>query len=138
MPVWLEQLGYPRLVRDEVKVGLAYASRRYRIDPEALRDQCGVGISNGILPRPSGGGLQFMEHGQMVVTVGGYAGNHPPVDPEGFAAFAARLPAGLCQIIQQGEPISDPIRFTFPASVRHRYERLCTRRQRRFPDGLLV
>ncbi|MGH3825033.1 MAG: NAD(P)/FAD-dependent oxidoreductase [Pseudonocardiaceae bacterium] len=132
-PVWLEQLGYPRPARDEVKVGLAYASRRYRIDPEVLREQGGVGISNGTLPRPSGGGLQLMEHGQMVVTVGGYAGNHPPVDPEGFAAFAAQLPAGLCEIIQQGEPVSDPIRFTFPTSVRNRYERL-----RRFPDGLLV
>lgn len=108
-PVWLERLGYPRPVRDEVQVGVAYASRRYRIDPDVLREQGGVGISNGTLPRPYGGGFQFVEHGQMVVTLGGYAGNHPPVDAEGFVAFAARLPAGLHDIIQRGEPVGDPV-----------------------------
>lgn len=74
----------------------------------------------------------------MLFTVGGYEGNHPPVDPEGFTAFAAQLPAGLYEIIQQAEMVSDPVRFTFPVSVRNRYERLCTRQQGRFPDGLLV
>ncbi|MGH3752588.1 MAG: FAD-dependent oxidoreductase [Pseudonocardiaceae bacterium] len=136
-PVWLEQLGYPRPARDEVRVGVGYASRLYRLDPDVLGGE-GFGISNGTLTHRYGGGLQLLEHGQMLVTIGGYEGNHPPVDPEGFAAFAAQLPAGLHEVIQQGEPLSDPVRFTFPVSVRNRYERLCTRRQGRFPDGLLV
>ncbi len=31
------------------------------------------------------------------------------------------------------EPLDDPVSFRFPASVRHRYERL-----RQFPNGLLL
>jgi len=131
-PVWLEQLGYPRPAREEVRVGVGYASRRYLLDPEVL-DGDGGAISNGTLTHRYGGGLQPQEHGQMLVTLGGYQGNHPPLDPAGFTAFAAQLPADLYEIIQQAEPLSDPIRFTFPVSVRNRYERL-----RRFPDGLLV
>ncbi len=135
-PVWLEQLGYPPPARDEVRVGLGYASRRYRLDPDVLDgvlDGGGFGISNGTLAHRYGGGLQLLEQGQMLVTLGGYEGNHPPVDPAGFTAFATQLPADLYEVIQQGEPLSDPIRFTFPVSVRRRYERL-----RRFPDGLVV
>ncbi|MGH3780085.1 MAG: FAD-dependent oxidoreductase, partial [Pseudonocardiaceae bacterium] len=136
-PVWLVQLGYPRPARDEVRIGVGYASRLYRLDPEVLAGAGGA-ISNGTLTHRYGGGLQLLEHGQMLVTLGGYQGNHPPVDPEGFTAFAAQLPAGVYEVIQQGEPLGDPVRFTFPVSVRHRYERLCTRPRGRFPDGLVV
>jgi 2-polyprenyl-6-methoxyphenol hydroxylase-like FAD-dependent oxidoreductase len=131
-PVWLSRLGYPRPARDEVRIGLGYASRLYQLDPTVLGGE-GVRISNGTLTHRYGGGLQLLEHGRMLVTLAGYQGNHPPVDPEGFTAFAAQLPTGLYKIIQQAEPLSNPIRFTFPVSVRNRYERL-----RRFPDGLLV
>jgi 2-polyprenyl-6-methoxyphenol hydroxylase-like FAD-dependent oxidoreductase len=131
-PIWLEQRGYPRPTRDEVRIGFGYTSRLYRLDPDVLAGE-GARISNGTLPHRSVGGLQLLEQGQMLVTLGGYKGNHPPVDPEGFTAFAAQLPADLYEVIQQGEPLSDPIPFTFPVSVRTRYERL-----RRFPDGLLV
>jgi 2-polyprenyl-6-methoxyphenol hydroxylase-like FAD-dependent oxidoreductase len=131
-PIWLEQLGYPRPARDEVRIGFGYTSRLYRLDPDVLAGE-GARISNGTLPHRYVGGLQLLEHGQMLVTLGGYKSNHPPVDPEGFTAFAAQLPADLYEVIQQGEPLNDPIRFTFPVSVRTRYERL-----RRFPGGLLV
>ncbi len=130
--VWLSQLGYPRPDRNEVRIGVGYASRLYRLDPEVLGGDS-FGVSNGTLTHRYGGGLQLLEHGQMLVTLGGYQGNHPPVDPEGFTAFATQLPAGLYEVIRQAEPLSDPIRFTFPVSVRNHYERL-----RRFPEGLLV
>ena len=79
-PVWLSRLGYPRPARDEVRIGLGYASRLYQLDPNVL-DGEGGGISNGTLTHRYGGGLQLLEHGQMLVTLAGYQGNHPPVDP---------------------------------------------------------
>ncbi len=61
-------------------------------------------------------------------------GNYPPIDPAGFDAFAASLPfPDIAQTIGGAEPLEDPVGFRFPASVRHRYERL-----REFPHGLLV
>ena len=65
---------------------------------------------------------------------GRHAGDYPPTDPDGFLAFARSLRfPDIHQVIRDGEPLDDPVGFRFPASVRHRYERLP-----RFPDGLLV
>ena len=35
-PAWLEALGYPRPERDRVQIGLGYATRTYRLPPDAL------------------------------------------------------------------------------------------------------
>jgi hypothetical protein len=68
------------------------------------------------------------------VTLTGMLGDYPPTDPDGFLAFARSLRfPDIYQVIRDGEPLDDPVGFRFPASVRHRYERLP-----RFPDGLLV
>jgi 2-polyprenyl-6-methoxyphenol hydroxylase-like FAD-dependent oxidoreductase len=47
-------------------------------------------------------------------------------------ARSLRFP-DIYETIRDAEPLDDPVAFRFPASVRHRYERLT-----RFPDGLLV
>ena len=67
-------------------------------------------------------------------TIAGICGDYPPTDPQGFDAFAAGLPsADIAAAIAGGEPLDDPVPFRFPASVRHRCERLAG-----FPAGLLV
>jgi hypothetical protein len=69
-----------------------------------------------------------------MVTLAGILGDHPPTAPDGFLAFARSLRfPDIYQAIRDAEPLDDPVPFRFPASVRHRYERLG-----RFPDGLLV
>jgi hypothetical protein len=69
-----------------------------------------------------------------MVTLAGILGDHPPTDPDGFLAFARSLRfPDIYEAIEDAEPLDDPVPFRFPASVRHRYERL-----HRFPDGLLV
>ena len=35
-PTWLDALGYPRPEREEVQIGLGYATRTYRLPPDAL------------------------------------------------------------------------------------------------------
>ena len=65
-------------------------------------------------------------------------GRHPRRSP---AHRPRRLPGlrpvppvpDIYETIRDAEPLDDPVAFRFPASVRHRYERLD-----RFPDGLLV
>jgi hypothetical protein len=80
------------------------------------------------------GGLSAVEGGRHILTLGGILGDYPPTEPAGFDAFAASLPfPNIADAIQEAEPLDDPVGFRFPASVRHRCERL-----RECPDGLLV
>ena len=76
----------------------------------------------------------MLDADRLVVTLGGVLGDHPPTDPDGFLAFARSLRfPDIYETIRDAEPLDDPVGFRFPASVRHRYERLT-----QFPDGLLV
>jgi hypothetical protein len=69
-----------------------------------------------------------------MLTLAGILGDHPPTDPDGFLDFVRSLQVpDIYQSIRDAEPLDDPVPFRFPASVRHRYEKLD-----RFPDGLLV
>jgi hypothetical protein len=69
-----------------------------------------------------------------MLTLGGILGDHPPIDPAGFEAFAASLPfADISEAIVGAQPLDSPVAFRFPAAVRRRYECLP-----QFPDGLLV
>jgi 2-polyprenyl-6-methoxyphenol hydroxylase-like FAD-dependent oxidoreductase len=132
-PVWLEALGYARPAKDEVRIGLGYATRNYRLPRGALGDD--LAALHGLTPRhPRGGAFQVLDADRLMVTLGGVLGDHPPTDPDGFLAFARSLRfPDIYELIRDAEPLDDPVGFRFPASVRHRYERLP-----RFPDGLLV
>ena len=131
-PLWLEALGYERPEEQRVAVDLGYSTRRYRLPPVALgRDlACLLGPTPA---HPRGGALARIEGGQWMLTLIGLLGDHPPVDPGGFLAFARSLHfRDIFETIRDAEPLDDPVTFRFPASVRRRYDRL-----RRFPDGLL-
>jgi 2-polyprenyl-6-methoxyphenol hydroxylase-like FAD-dependent oxidoreductase len=132
-PLWLDALGYPQPEREQVRIGLGYATRTYRLPPDALdRD---LAILDAATPRhPRSGALLVLEGGRRMLTLGGILGDHPPTDPDGFLAFARSLQfPDIYEAIRDAEPLDDPVAFRFLASVRHRYERL-----NRFPDGLLV
>jgi 2-polyprenyl-6-methoxyphenol hydroxylase-like FAD-dependent oxidoreductase len=132
-PVWLEALGYARLQSEQVRIGLGYATRTYRLPPDALGGDLGM-LHAATPPHPRAGALLLLEGGRWMVTLAGILGDYPPTDPDGFLAFARSLRfPDLYQAIRDGEPLDAPVAFRFPASVRRRYERLD-----RFPDGLLV
>jgi 2-polyprenyl-6-methoxyphenol hydroxylase-like FAD-dependent oxidoreductase len=132
-PVWLEALGYPRPRQELVRIGLGYATRTYRLGPDALGGD--VAIVQAATPaQPRSGALQLLEGGRAMLTLAGILGEHPPTEPDGFTAFARSLGfPDIYQAIRDAEPLDDPVPFRFPASVRNRYERMG-----RFPDGLLV
>ena len=113
--------------------GLGYATRTYRLRPGAMNGDQMI-LTAGTPANPRAGVLAVTEGGRHMLTLAGIRGDHPPVDPTGFDAFAAALPsADIAAAIAGAQPLDEPVPFRFPASVRHRYERLA-----RFPDGLLV
>jgi hypothetical protein len=132
-PAWLDALGYPRPEREQVRIGLGYATRTYRLPPDALDGD--LAVLDAATPRhPRTGALQRLEGDRWMLTLAGILGDHPPTDPDGFLDFARSLRfPDIHEAVRDAEPLDDPVSFRFPASVRHRYERLS-----RFPDGFLV
>jgi 2-polyprenyl-6-methoxyphenol hydroxylase-like FAD-dependent oxidoreductase len=132
-PVWLGELGYPQPAQDRVEIGLGYATRTYRLRPDAMAGDQMI-LTAATLANPRTGVLAVTEGGRHMLTIAGIGGDHPPADPAGFDAFVAALPtADIAAAIAGAQPLDNPVPFRFPASVRHRYERLT-----RFPAGLLV
>jgi 2-polyprenyl-6-methoxyphenol hydroxylase-like FAD-dependent oxidoreductase len=132
-PVWLEALGYHRPPTERVQIGLGYATRTYRLPPDALQGDLAV-VQTATPKHPRAGGLQALEGDRWLLTLAGILGDYPPTDPDGFLAFARSLQfPDIYEAVRDGEPLDDPVGFRFPASVRHRYERLD-----RLPAGFLV
>jgi 2-polyprenyl-6-methoxyphenol hydroxylase-like FAD-dependent oxidoreductase len=132
-PAALEALGYGHPPVERIGIGVGYATRTYRLGPNALGGDLGILV--GATPQhPRGGALATVEGGRCLVTLFGVLGDHPPTDVAGFEEFASTLQCPeVYEAVRDAEPLDEPVAFRHPASVRHRYERL-----RRFPDGLLV
>src|SRR4029453_9943393 len=117
----------------EGRIGLAYATRTYRLPTDAL--QSDLAILDAATPQlPRTGALLALEGDRWMLTLAGIICDHPPIDPDGFLEFArcVRFP-DIYEGIRDAEPLDDPVGFRFPASTRHRYERL-----HRLPAGFLV
>jgi 2-polyprenyl-6-methoxyphenol hydroxylase-like FAD-dependent oxidoreductase len=132
-PEWLSALGFTPPEVERVEVDVAYASRHYRREPGHLDGALGLAMP-GTPDNPRGGVLLAQEGDRWICGLGGILGDRPPLDHEGFEAYAASLPSPMLhEVIRSAVPLSEPRRFRFPASVRRRYERLS-----RSPRGLLV
>ncbi|HZD68279.1 MAG TPA: FAD-binding monooxygenase [Actinomycetes bacterium] len=132
-PAWLEALGYERPDKQQARIGLGYATRTYRLPPDALGGE--LAVLHGATPKhPRAGLLQTLEGDRWILTLAGILGDYPPTDPDGFLDFARSLRfPDIYRAVHDAQPLDDPVAFRYPASVRHRYERLT-----RCPDGLVV
>lgn len=131
-PVWLEQLGYERPPEERMAIGLAYVTRLYRSPKSLDGAQFLTCLASPAHPR----GAVFGRAGDdtYYLSLTGILGDHPPTDPDGYLRFCRSLPvADVYERIRDATPLTDPIAFHVPASVRRRYERLP-----RFPERLLV
>ncbi len=129
---WLTEMGYDPPAEEQVRVDIMCATRHLRLRPGALGEK--LVLINAEPARPTGLALLAQEDDRWIAGLTGYAGHHPPADPDGFLAFARGIaPAHAYAAIAAADPLDDIRVHRFPASLRRRYERL-----RAFPAGLVV
>jgi 2-polyprenyl-6-methoxyphenol hydroxylase-like FAD-dependent oxidoreductase len=133
-PKWLENLGYVRPAESTVKVNFGYATRFYerRLDDPNRTDVIFVFPTP---PHSKRYGAAFPIEGERwIVTLAGTAGDHPPLDEQGYIEFARTLDApDLYQLVTKERPLSDITQHKLPSSLRRHYEKMA-----RFPAGYLV
>ena len=133
-PTWLKRLGFEPPTEREVKVRVGYATRLYERHPDHLKGAHLLMIS----PTPPAGKrmtyLFPIEDDRWIVTAGGWGGDYPPVNEEGFLEFVRSLPVpDIYNILIKAKPLSDILTYRFPSSLRRHYEHL-----KNFPSGFLV
>jgi 2-polyprenyl-6-methoxyphenol hydroxylase-like FAD-dependent oxidoreductase len=132
-PAWLRATGYEPPAEERVDAGTVYVARDYRRTPG---DAPFAGIFAGPSPATPYGGFAIAADGDrwmvIMLTVG--PGEPPPVDPDGYLAFAGTLPTpDIHALLSAAEPLTAPRRLRVPAAVRRRYERAA-----RLPAGFLA
>jgi 2-polyprenyl-6-methoxyphenol hydroxylase-like FAD-dependent oxidoreductase len=130
---WLGDHGYAAPEESAVRTNVMYVTRHYRASPGLLDGGAGAVIA----PYPGerrGAAVIRQEESQFVVGLVGILGVEPPTDDDGMLAFASDL-AGpeAATVMRESEPLDEPVKMRFPASVRHHYEQM-----RRRPDRFIV
>jgi len=130
---WLEGLGYAKPEEERVEIGMGYTTRVYRRHAGDLGGKVALLVA-GCGSNWRNGALLLQDEDRWIISIGGDFGDHAPEDEQMFAAYARSLPApDFHDIVSRGEPLSDFVRYRYPASLRRRYERLT-----RFPKNYLV
>jgi 2-polyprenyl-6-methoxyphenol hydroxylase-like FAD-dependent oxidoreductase len=65
------------------------------------------------------------EGDRFIVLLAGMVGEEPPLDEAGMLAYADSLACpDIAAVMRESAPLGEPVRFTYPSSVWHRYEEL--------------
>jgi 2-polyprenyl-6-methoxyphenol hydroxylase-like FAD-dependent oxidoreductase len=133
-PRWLEARGYAPPEETRINAFLAYASRCYA-PPEGFQaDWKGLFFNAKPPGIPRGGALFPVEGGRWLVTLAGIGGEAPPIDDDGFLAFARTLRSPiLYEAIRHARPLSPVAGYRRTDNQLRHYERL-----QRWPERLLV
>jgi 2-polyprenyl-6-methoxyphenol hydroxylase-like FAD-dependent oxidoreductase len=133
-PAWLAECGYPTPPKTHVDPHAAYASRIYRIPDGFSADWQLVMLASRPPSIPRIGYLFPIEDGQWMATMIGAAGQHPPTDEDGFAAFVRSLrhPV-IADALTAAEPVSQIRGHRGTANRLWHYERM-----RHWPERFVV
>lgn len=75
-----------------------------------------------------------IEGNRWLVSLGGWLGDHAPLDEEGYLGFARSLPTPyIYNVITRAEPLTDFVIHKLPSNLRRRFEKVT-----RLPDGYVV
>lgn len=133
-PIWLEQLGYPRVEQTLIKTDVAYTSRLYQRPTNHRADWAMLAI---YAEPPHGkrmGVLAPIEKDRWIVSLCGFLKEQAPLDEAGFLEFARSLPQpDLYEAIKDAEPAGPITVYKIPGSLRRHYDRMS-----RFPERLVV
>lgn len=132
-PAWLAELGIeaPRVTK--VRAGVTYVTRMYRRDEKQLDGRFGT-LFTPYPGRPFGGAVLRQEADRWVVLIAGMVGTDPPVDEDGMIAYADQFASSdIAAVMRESTPLTEPLKYTHPESIRYHYEHLGERL-----DGLLV
>jgi 2-polyprenyl-6-methoxyphenol hydroxylase-like FAD-dependent oxidoreductase len=133
-PAWLAELGLPKVQEERVKIDLTYTTCDFRgpLDPDPIGD--GVAEVCVATPASPRGATLARLADRYSLSLYGILGDRPPTDLPGFLEFAATLSVpGIHQAVRGAQPLTTPVSYHYPASIRRRYETLAGP-----PAGLLV
>lgn len=107
-----------------VHIDMAYGSRLLRRRPGDLDGSFVV-----VAPSPPesfrAGVLLPVEGDRWILSLGGMHGDAPPVDNEGYLAFARSLPSpAIAQVLERAEPLTPVVAFRLPSNQRRHFEQV--------------
>jgi flavin-dependent dehydrogenase len=121
---WLEDLGVAGPPEIHVNSHLGYATRYYR-PPDGHEAEWKALVIAATPPASRGGVLMPVDGGRWIVTLAGSAGDYPPTDEEGFAAFVQSLPSPLlADVLKRAMPISSIVGYRRTENVLHDYSKV--------------
>lgn len=133
-PQWLEALGYPRVEETRLHVDVVYASRLVQMPPGFEPPWKMLSIAPELPRERRLGSLVKLENDRWLISMGGWLGEHPPLDDAGYLEFARSLRNPyLHEVLRHTEPLSPITVFRFSHNQRRHYERMP-----RFPEGLAL
>jgi 2-polyprenyl-6-methoxyphenol hydroxylase-like FAD-dependent oxidoreductase len=132
-PQWLVELGYEAPPVETINSNLRYSSRFYA-KPDQFPEEWHNLIVNGRPPHGHAGLILSVDDGRWHVTLGGMAGNVPPIDEEGFMQWAHDLPdPTIYESLRIAQPLT-PIRgYGTPENHLRHFERM-----HKWPTGFIV
>jgi flavin-dependent dehydrogenase len=121
---WLEAAGYPAPPQDEQTLDLCYASLVCAPVPQ-VPDGVDAILVYGKRPEHRRHGIAFRyEHGDWLISLMGYGGDHPPLDTKGFCDFAGSLAhPQIARLLEGAELRTQVRRFKIPRQVRRHFHR---------------
>jgi 2-polyprenyl-6-methoxyphenol hydroxylase-like FAD-dependent oxidoreductase len=133
LPAWLAKVGFLAPPEEVVELGLGYVSATFRRDPAVERAWKMLIVYPKRPDHRRGALMMPIEGDRWLLSLSGYAGDHPPLDRAGLLEWMKTLDRPEpWEVVKDLELLDDPVRYLIPTQTRRHFERLS-----RMPEGLI-